>query len=731
MKILSVLIEYGLNSLDREFSYLYEGEKRVEKGFRVRIPFGHQSIMGFVTRVEETNLSAEEWKQKNGYELLPIQGIVDQEPLLNEELLTLADEVASYYLSPRISVLQAMLPPSLRPSISSLSKPKIAYDTYVSVLDASEEGLTPKQIEMVRLVASNEEILKKEAGSPDILKRLVSMGRLRLFQKEKQRFQIPDYEREQPHDLNQEQQKAYDGILASSKEVILLQGVTGSGKTEVYLHLSEAYLQQGKSILMMVPEISLTPVMVEYFSRRFGKQIAILHSGLTPSEKYDEYRRIARGEAKIVVGARSAVFAPLTNIGLILIDEEHVESYKQDGLPFYHAREVAILRAKHFNAKVVLGSATPSFETKARAGKGVYGYEVMEHRANSKPLPKTQIIDLRDRSIMMPGDRVFSKILLDKIKDRLDKKEQVMLLVNRRGYASFCRCAHCGYTFTCPTCHGNLTYHKEDGMLKCHHCGYVELYPDTCPSCGGHNLQRVGFGTERAVKVLQEYLPDARIARLDSDIGKAKKTVEKTLRDFKNKEYDILIGTQMIAKGHDFPSVTLVGVLLADIGLMLPSYRASETTFELIAQAVGRSGRGSLQGEALIQTYNPQHYAITLGAKQDYEAFYRREMQERHMGHYPPFYFLACLTFYCKDENRAILSAENIRDLILAEKIPSLAAIGPMVPYFPCLGEWHRRNVLLQFRDPSKVKPFLGKLIHEYSGKGGVKIVCDVDPLDY
>ena len=731
MKILSVLIEYGLNSLDREFSYLYEGEKRVEKGFRVRIPFGHQSIMGFVTRVEETSLSAEEWKQKNGYELLPIQGIVDQEPLLNEELLTLADEVASYYLSPRISVLQAMLPPSLRPSISSLSKPKIAYDTYVSVLDASEEGLTPKQIEMVRLVASNEEILKKEAGSPDILKRLVSMGRLRLFQKEKQRFQIPDYEREQPHDLNQEQQKAYDGILASPKEVILLQGVTGSGKTEVYLHLSEAYLQQGKSILMMVPEISLTPVMVEYFSRRFGKQIAILHSGLTPSEKYDEYRRIARGEAKIVVGARSAVFAPLTNIGLILIDEEHVESYKQDGLPFYHAREVAILRAKHFNAKVVLGSATPSFETKARAGKGVYGYEVMEHRANSKPLPKTQIIDLRDRSIMMPGDRVFSKILLDKIKDRLDKKEQVMLLVNRRGYASFCRCAHCGYTFTCPTCHGNLTYHKEDGMLKCHHCGYVELYPDTCPSCGGHNRQRVGFGTERAVKVLQEYLPDARIARLDSDIGKAKKTVEKTLREFKNKEYDILIGTQMIAKGHDFPSVTLVGVLLADIGLMLPSYRASETTFELIAQAVGRSGRGSLQGEALIQTYNPQHYAITLGAKQDYEAFYRREMQERHMGHYPPFYFLACLTFYCKDENRAILSAENIRDLILAEKIPSLAAIGPMVPYFPCLGEWHRRNVLLQFRDPSKVKPFLGKLIHEYSGKGGVKIVCDVDPLDY
>lgn len=731
MKILSVLIEYGLNSLDREFSYLYEGKERVEKGFRVRIPFGHQSIMGFVTRVEETSLSAEEWKKQNGYELLPIQGIVDQEPLLNEELLTLADEVASYYLSPRISVLQAMLPPSLRPSISSLSKPKIAYDTYVSVLDASEEGLTPKQIEMVRLVASNEEILKKEAGSPDILKRLVSMGRLRLFQKEKQRFQIPDYEREQPHDLNQEQQKAYDGILASSKEVILLQGVTGSGKTEVYLHLSEAYLQQGKSILMMVPEISLTPVMVEYFSRRFGKQIAILHSGLTPSEKYDEYRRIARGEAKIVVGARSAVFAPLTNIGLILIDEEHVESYKQDGLPFYHAREVAILRAKHFNAKVVLGSATPSFETKARAGKGVYGYEVMEHRANSKPLPKTQIIDLRDRSIMMPGDRVFSKILLDKIKDRLDKKEQVMLLVNRRGYASFCRCAHCGYTFACPTCHGNLTYHKEDGMLKCHHCGYVELYPDTCPSCGGHDLQRVGFGTERAVKVLQEYLPDARIARLDSDIGKAKKTVEKTLREFKNKEYDILIGTQMIAKGHDFPSVTLVGVLLADIGLMLPSYRASETTFELIAQAVGRSGRGSLQGEALIQTYNPQHYAITLGAKQDYEAFYRREMQERHMGHYPPFYFLACLTFYCKDENRAILSAENIRDLILAEKIPSLAAIGPMVPYFPCLGEWHRRNVLLQFRDPSKVKPFLGKLIHEYSGKGGVKIVCDVDPLDY
>ena len=731
MKILEVLVQHGTSALDRVFTYLYAGDKEIALGFRVLIDFHQTKIMGFVNHVEETSLSKEELEKHFGFELLYVTDIVDEEPLLNDELLNLANEVASYYLAPRISVLQAMLPSSLRPHRSALKGPKIAYEKWVELLDPSEEGLTDKQIEMLRLVAANKTILRKEAGSPTVLDNLVKAGRVRIVLKEKERLIIPEFEKEQPHPLNEEQRAAYQYILDTDKQVTLLQGVTGSGKTEVYLHLSEAYLKQGKNILMLVPEISLTPIMVEYFSRRFEGNVAILHSELTPAEKYDEYRKIAQGKASVVIGARSAVFAPLENIGLIILDEEHVESYKQDSVPFYHAREVAIMRAKHFGAKVVLGSATPSFETKARAEKGVYGLAKIAHRVAERSLPKTQIIDLRDRRIMMKNDRVFSKILIEKIEDRLKKKEQVMLLVNRRGYSSFVTCSHCGHAFTCPSCHSNLTYHKEDGMLKCHHCGYVELYPETCPECGSEEIQRIGFGTERAVKVLQEYLPEARIGRLDSDIGKVKNNVAKILRQFRDREFDILIGTQMIAKGHDFPAVTLVGVVLADIGLLLPSYRAAESTFELIAQAVGRSGRGVLPGEALIQTYNPYHYAITLGAEQNYERFYFREMQERHTDKYPPFFYLANLLFSAKDEERCVEAALGIRDLILSKKLPNVEAIGPMVPYFSMLGDRHRRNVLVRFKDPKAVKPVLKELLDAYAGKGGVGITIDIDPLEY
>ena len=730
MKILEVLIQHGTTALDRTFTYLYAGQDSVDVGYRVLVRFHMQKVMGFVTRVVESMSSKEELEAGLGYELSFIEQVVDKEALLNEELLTLAEEVSQYYLAPRISVLLAMLPPSLRPTVSSLKGPKIAYDSYLELIDPSEEGLTGRQIEVLRLIRANGTILKKEAGSPTVVQKLMEAGRIRIVKKEKQRLIIPKYEREEPHALNLEQQKAYDDLLNDGKEVSLLQGVTGSGKTEVYLHLSEAYLKKGKNILMLVPEISLTPVMVEYFSRRFEGKVAILHSELTPAEKYDEYRRIASGKAQVVVGARSAVFAPLENIGLIVIDEEHVESYKQDNQPYYHAREVAIMRAKHFGAKVILGSATPSFETKARARKGVYGYAEILRRVNEKALPYTKIIDLRDRRIMMPNDRVFSKTLLDKIKERMAKKEQVMLLVNRRGYSSLVTCAHCGHSFACPQCHGNLTYHREDEMLKCHHCGYAEVYPSECPECGSSDIKRIGFGTERVVKVLLEYLPEARIARLDSDVGKVKNNVAKTLREFREGQYDILVGTQMIAKGHDFPRVTLVGVVMADAGLILPSYRASESVFELVAQAVGRSGRGSLPGEALIQTYNPQHYAITLGAKQDYEAFYHKEMQERRAAKFPPYYYLATILFSGKNEEKTAEAAFEIKQLILAQNFASVDAIGPMVPYYSMLGDYHRRTVLLRFKTFEPIKAYLNGLIHDLSGKGGVGITVDIDPLE-
>ncbi len=732
MQILDVLIQHAKTSLNRPFSYLYDGPLALKKGIRVVVSFNHQRLVGYVVDIHQTALSQKELEAQNGFRFGFILGVLDKEPLLSDELLRLCDEVATYYLAPKISVLQAMLPSSLKPAISALKGPKIAYDTYYRLLNDDEEGLTPKQKEALRLVRESGEVLKKELGSPSIAKALLEKGRIQAFQKERNRFAIPEFEKEQPHELNLEQRRAFNTILECSQTVCLLQGVTGSGKTEVYLHLAEKYLEEGKGILMLVPEISLTPAMVEYFSRRFGGEIAILHSELTPAEKYDEYRRIASGKAKVVVGARSAVFAPLDNIGLIILDEEHTESYKQDGVPFYHAREVAIMRAAHFGAKVVLGSATPSLETKARAAKGVYGYAPMLHRVNERGLPDTQIVDLTKRALMVSGNQLFSKPLISAMKERLEKHEQIVLLINRRGYSSYVTCSHCGHIFTCPNCHGNLTYHKQDGMLKCHHCSYVEEYPQICPECSSPAIMRVGFGTERIVKVLQEdFFPEARIARLDGDVGKVRNNVAKTLREFASGDYDILVGTQMIAKGHDFPNVTLVGVVLADVGLSLPTYRASERTFQLITQAVGRSGRGAKNGVAIIQTYNPSHYAITLGAKQDYEGFFRKEMQERKTSLYPPYRYLFLLRFSCKNEEHCIQAALDVRKHFENQCIPDSACLGPNTPFFALVGDVHQRTLLIKTKSPDATRKYLTALLNELSGKGGVDILCDVDPLDY
>lgn len=734
MKILDVLIEYGNSALNRTFSYLYDGDKRVEKGFRVLIQFSAQkkSIVGFVMSVAETSQSLEELETSNGYAMRFIEDVLDEEPLLSDELMQLAEQVSSYYMAPLITVLQAMLPKTLAPRRSSLKGPKIAYDTYVRALSFEEEGLTAKQIEVIRNLRDNGEVLKKEAGSAAILDKLLEKGRIVFIKKERlRRPEIIYSEKEVSHPLTNEQRQAYQTILGTEKEVILLQGVTGSGKTEVYLHLSEQVLREGKSVLMLVPEINLTPAMVDYFARRFGMKVAILHSELTPGERYDEYRRIARGDAQIVVGARSAVFAPLSNIGLIILDEEHVESYKQDNRPYYHAREVAIMRGKMLHAKVVLGSATPSLETKARAMKGVYGYAELKHRVNAMPLPKTEIIDLRDRANIAPNSQKLSAPLLAKLSECLREHKQAIILINRRGYWTNIICASCGHYFSCPSCGGNLTYHSSDQMLKCHHCGHVELFPKRCPNCGSSRLMRTGYGTERIVKELEDIFPTARVARLDSDVTKIGKNLGKTLIDFHNQEYDFLIGTQMIAKGHDFPAVTLSAVALADIGLTLPSYRAAERTFELIAQAVGRSGRNRDAGTALIQTYNPDHYAIRYGASQDYESFFLREMKERKVAQYPPFVYLMLLTFKGNSEEKVILASKDFKRLIDMQSFDGVTILGPISPYYAMVDGKYIRNVLIKFKKREQLCDYVSNLVSTYSGKGGIDISINIDPLDY
>ncbi len=731
MLLLEVLIEHAALALDRPFSYVYHGKKVIQPGYRVLVLFNHRLSVAYVLSVTHTDQSTTQLEEERGFALSEIKDVLDEEKLLNDELMTLANEISVKYYAPRISVLQAMLPPSLKPRLSSLKSPKIAYESFVEVLNPDETDLTPKQIEWLRLVGREHRIRKKDFRSVTILQALLDKQRVKLCYEEKMRLVLPEFREQKPKDLTMDQQAAVQTISSSKKKTFLLEGVTGSGKTEVYLSLSEQVMAQGKTVLMLVPEIALTPIMVEYFSRRFSGRVAILHSELTPAEKYDEYRRIARGECQVVVGARSAIFAPLTNIGLLILDEEHVESYKQDSLPYYHARDVALMRAAHFDAKVVLGSATPSLESRARALKGNYEHVRLPHRINEKELPETTIVDMLNTKNIDRDSVMFSLTLRQKMKETLAKGEQIVLLVNRRGYSSYITCRSCGHALKCPNCDLSLTFHKEDGMLKCHHCDHVELMPSTCPNCGSTHLSKQGFGTEKIEEEVQRLFPGVRTLRLDSDSTKVRNKIAQTLDQFRNHEADIMIGTQMIAKGHDFPNVTLVGIVLADIGLTLPSYRSTERTFQLITQAVGRAGRGDKKGIAVIQTYMPTHYAVTLGAAQDYETFFAKEMAMRKIQQSPPYTYLIGLTLSSKDEETLIPTVYSLAESLVKQIGDAATILGPTTPFLPILNGLHRRVILIKYKKIEAVHDTIQKLVSTLGTKSQLHLAIDVDPMDF
>ena len=731
MQIVKVLIEYANRSLNRPFSYLYKGDIEIQKGIRVLVDFHHRHIIGYVIDVEKTNKSIEDIEKESGYQLSEIVSVIDKVPLLDDELLNLLDKVSDHYLAPKISVLQTMLPPSLSPRKSSLKAPKIAYDKYYEVINEDEEGLTNKQIELLRFIKQNGRILKRDIKSKSIAEKLLEAGKIKETEEEKRRLKIPDYKYENPPELTSDQKAVINEFNESNDRVYLLEGVTGSGKTEVYLSLSEQVLKEGKSVLMLVPEISLTPMMVEYFLHRFQDNVAILHSDLTPAEKYDEYRKIAKGECRVVVGVRSAIFAPLKKIGLIILDEEHTESYKQDTLPFYHAREVAIMRAEYNNAKVLLASATPSLESRARGQKGVYHMLYLTKRINNQKLPTTKIVNMLDYRNIDRDSYIFSHALRDSLHQTLLKGEQAILLINRRGFSTHVNCRNCGQVFKCPTCGIALTYHKSDNMLKCHHCDYVEPYPETCPECGSNHLLKTGFGTERIQEEVERLFPSARTLRLDSDLAKNKAKIPETIEAFRKKEADILIGTQMIAKGHDFPDVTLVGIVLADIGLSMPSFRSNERAFQLITQAVGRSGRKEKPGLAIIQTYMPSHYAITFAARQDYELFYRKEMEMRKLQFYPPYAYLTSITVRGKNEESVIENTYQIVDFLNDEFFDEAQILGPTTPYVPVDMGFNLRSILIKYRDQEKAHKVLNKMIEIFGGNSQYELFINVDPYNF
>ena len=731
MRIVEILIEYASHTLDRPFSYLYEGKKNIGPGFRVLVNFNHRVLMGYVLSVKSTDQTSEQLEEESGYRLDYLVDVIDESPLLNEDLFALAKRVSDYYLAPFISVLQAMLPPSLSPRKSSLKAPKIAYDQYLSINRYTEDDLTDKQIEILRLIKKEGKILKKEVGSPSVVEKLLSRNLIKIIKEEKRRLLIPNYSLQKPPLLTDNQQRVIEDFVKSEDSIYLLQGVTGSGKTEVYLTLCERELEKGNSVLFLVPEISLTPMMMEYFIRRFKHQVAILHSELTPAEKYDEYRKIAHGEARIVIGARSAIFAPLDKIGLIILDEEHVESYKQDTTPFYHAREVAVMRGEMHKAKVLLGSATPSLESRARAKNGIYHLLRLDKRINEQKLPATKIVNLADYQNIDRESYIFSLSLRNELTKVLAAHQQAILLINRRGFSTSVSCRSCGYLFRCPTCGIALTYHKSDNMLKCHHCDYVQVMPETCPECGSKYLMKTGFGTEKIEEEVHRLFPKAKTLRLDSDSTKVRNKIPSIIESFRKKSADILIGTQMIAKGHDFPDVTLVGIVLADIGLSMPSFRSSERVFQLITQAVGRSGRSDKIGKAIIQTYNPSHYAITYGARQDYEGFFQKEMGMRKLQNYPPYYFLASLTISGKKEETVITQTYNAVDYLNEQLGDKAVILGPTTPYIARDHLLFLRTILIKYRDYSIIQKTLIKLIGLYAKKSSVNIDVNIDPYNF
>ena len=537
-----------------------------------------------------------------------------------------------------------------------------------------------------------------------------------------------------PLPLTMEQEEAIKPVLKTidqdQHETFLLYGVTGSGKTEIYLQSIQEVLKKGKEAIVLVPEIALTPQMVDRFKGRFGNDVAVLHSALSTGEKYDEWRKVQRKEAKVVVGARSAIFAPFENLGIIIIDEEHETSYKQEELPRYHARDVAIHRARHHNCPVILGSATPSLESFARAKKDVYHLLTLSKRMNDRELPAVSTVDMREE--MRSGNRtMFSRELFEKIEDRLAKKEQIILFLNRRGHSSFMMCRDCGYVMQCPHCDISLTYHRVSNEMKCHYCGHDTGVPVICPECSSNHIRYFGTGTQKVEEELLKLLPEARIVRMDVDTTGRKGAHEKLLDHFQSGKADILLGTQMIAKGLDFPNITLVGVLSADTMLHLPDFRSGEKTFQLLTQVSGRAGRHELSGEVVIQTYTPEHYSIEHAGRQDYDSFYRQEMMMRKIGSYTPFYFLTLITVSHENLMKAISTTEKITKYVKSQITREAILLGPVASPIPRINNRYRYQCLIKYKREPDLNSALKKVLEHYQpqfAKEGLTISIDVNP---
>ncbi len=725
---------------------------RVQVGTRVKVPFGHRLVTGLVTALAESSPHTN---------LRPVDSVVGVAGVVTPKVLDLARWIAGYYCCPVEVALKSVLPDSVRKE-DARWKERL-HVSFVPPVGALP-NLSPRQREVLNILEEWREMPLKELlrlahTTADTVRKLEDKGLARIAS------QIEDrdpYAREeiiptQPLALNPEQAAALAVIRESLDAVasmahglpspprpaplpFLLHGVTGSGKTEVYLQAIADALGRGLGAIVLVPEISLTPQTVERFKARFGHgphatMVAVLHSHLSSGERHDEWHKIRQGRARIVIGARSAVFAPVERLGLVVVDEEHEHSYKQEEAPRYHARDVAVVRAAREGAVVVLGSATPSVESYWNARKGKYRLLVMKSRATDHKLPVVRVVDLRldSRRAEKGTPGVFSAALKEAILQRLEKREQTILFLNRRGYSTSLQCPHCGFVAGCPNCSVSLTFHRASLRLLCHVCGHAEPAPSACPKpeCQRPGIRYAGLGTERVEETLGKVFPHARVARMDRDTLQRKEDYRRILGDFRSGRIDVLVGTQMIAKGLHFPNVTLVGVLHADLSLHVPDFRSGERTFQLLTQVSGRAGRGDVEGEVFVQSFTPFHPAIQFSRRHDYEGFFEAEVETREALKYPPFSRIALLTLRGRNEDKVRLSAEHLRKQLDARvgSWPGLVIAGPAPAPLLKAESFFRHQIMLRTTAMSRLAASLAAMEREPPLPDDVRLVIDVDPV--
>ena len=719
----NVIIQYENKAVDREFSYIVPIQfvDKIRVGHRVKVLFNNREIEGFVLSLFD-NYDGE-------YKLNEIISLVDDEPILNDEMLYLGREICNKTLCSKISAYQVMLPKALK--ASEKTNIGIKKDRYIVLnvsVDVVDEYLLKCRFEnQIKILNDLKEdgrlLLKNKISGVDTL---IKNGIIRYEYEDTYRYNVGATGRYKVVSLNDDQLKVVNAVDLFRYDTYLLYGVTGSGKTEVYMELIDRVLSDGKTAIMLVPEISLTPQIVDRFITRFGDNVAILHSGLSDTERYDEYRKIMEGRVRIVVGARSAIFAPLENIGIIVIDEEHTSTYKQENHPRYNAKDVAILRGKYNNCPVIMGSATPSLETFARATNNVYKLLTLTKRAGMGKLPNVNVVDMRNE--IKVGNFVLSKMLVDKINDRLKKKEQVILLLNRRGYSSMLTCRDCGSVLKCPNCDISLTYHKTSNSNRCHYCNYSIRNIRVCPQCGSDNIKDYGLGTEKLEEELNKMFK-ANIVRMDMDTTSKKGMHEKIINDFGEHKYDILVGTQMIAKGLDFPLVTLVGVINADSSLNVPDFRSAESTFQLLSQVSGRAGRSDLAGEVVIQTYNPDHYSIRYAKGHDYLSFYNQEMSIRRELCYSPYFYITVVNIASRDYELGFKEANKIGDYLRKNLSSNTKILGPSMANIFRINNVYHYQCIIKYKKDEKLNSVLREIDNIYKVNNKIDVDVDVDPV--